>query len=411
MKTNESDQADIYIDLLDAGVSRLARRALAVALRWPRSLPSFARIALAQAGAARRRAQNRTGGIPVPAFLIVSVTRRCNLRCAGCYSLATEKRERAEGRPGEMDGARLARVIGEASALGVSFALIAGGEPFVRSRELFNLAKANPSLAFPVFTNGTLIDADAVKGLRRARNLIPILSVEGRESYTDGRRGGGVYAQARARMAALRRAGIFFGVSFTVMKSNAEELVDRDFIAELHASGAGLFFYNEYTPVEGGTESMCVSAEERASLLASLEDLRRDFPALFLAFPGDEDKYGGCLSSSRGFAHIAPDGRLEACPFAPFGDTSARDLPLAEALKSPLLGAIRAHHGELQETSGGCALWNRRDWAENLLVGAESSGETPLGDPSAPPVYPESPEFLKKGFDENLNSLVSNFNA
>jgi MoaA/NifB/PqqE/SkfB family radical SAM enzyme len=104
-------------------------------------------------------------------------------------------------------------------------------------------------------------------------------------------------------------------------------------------------------------------------LLEDIHAFKKKYKALFLAFPGDEDRFGGCLSSGRGFAHIAPDGRLEACPFAPFGDTDARNQPLREALRSPLLEQIRAHHDELSETSAGCALWNRREWAESLVPG------------------------------------------
>ncbi len=361
---------DIFLSRMDSGIARLASRAFSLAWRRPRSVPALARLAAAQPAAARARAANRAQGVPVPAFMIVSVTRRCNLRCAGCYSRATGEREREEGRPGEMDSARLAGVIGEAASLGVSFALIAGGEPLVRSDDIFAFARANPGVAFPVFTNGTMIDDSIVKRLSRARNVIPILSVEGRRVATDGRRGGGVYDAALDRMARLRKAGVFFGVSFTVMKANAAELVSRDFVTELFEAGASVFFYNEYTPVEKGTEGYCVSSGERAALLSDLEALRREYPAIFLAFPGDEDKYGGCLSASRGFVHVAPDGSLEACPFAPFGDSSARDAPLAEALRSPLLAAIRENHGQLQETAGGCALWNRRGWAEGLAAAA-----------------------------------------
>lgn len=357
---------DIYIERMDAAVGRLVRRAFFIAVGWPRSVPAFARLALVQAGAAKKRADNRSRGIPVPAFMIVSVTRRCNLKCAGCYSHATAERERAEGRPDEMDSVRLARVVSEGSALGVSFVLLAGGEPLVRVDDVCALARGNPRVVFAVFTNGTLLDDAAAKRFQHARNLLPILSVEGRRSFTDARRGSGVFDSALRRMKTLRSRGIFFGVSFTVMKSNLDELISLDFIRELHRAGAGIFFYNEYTPVESGTEGSCITNEQRSLLLETLESFRAKFPAIFLAFPGDEDKYGGCLSASRGFVHVAPDGRLEACPFAPFGDTTTRDQSLSEALKSPLLRLIREHHDELEETAGGCALWNRRDWAEHL---------------------------------------------
>jgi len=39
---------------------------------------------------------------------------------------------------------------------------------------------------------------------------------------------------------------------------------------------------------------------------------------------------------------------------------------LKEALNSNLMKEIRNHHNELTETSGGCALWNKKDWLAQL---------------------------------------------
>ena len=356
-----------YQSLMDTDIGNLTRSAVRVATRYPLSFVPFLKMALYQKKAATLRAGHRADGLEVPAFLIVSVTRRCNLKCAGCYSRVAEGHEKAEGRGPELDAANLDRVIGEAAGLGVSFALMAGGEPLVRAEDIFRIAAKYPRVAFPVFTNGTLIDKAMIGRMRRLRNVLPILSVEGGAWATDIRRGKGTFETVSGRMRELKKAGIFFGALFTVMRRNVAELVDPAFVRSIVRAGAGVLFYNEYTPVEPGTEALCVSREERLDMLARLKALRRRFPALMLAFPGDEDRYGGCLSAGRGFVHVAPDGRLEACPFAPFGDSNTADKPLAEALASPLLDAIRAHHGELEETAGGCALWNRRDWAEGLV--------------------------------------------
>jgi len=358
---------DTHIQLMNRSIRRLLWNAFSLARKHPACIPAFYRLARHQAKAEKLRSRNREEGIPVPAFMILSVTRKCNLSCRGCYSHATREREKMEGRGNELDGAKLLRVAKEGASLGVSFMLIAGGEPLVRAEEVFTLARENPRVVFPVFTNGTLIDESLARRFRAHRNMFPVLSIEGRSALTDLRRGKGVFESALARMRMLRKYGVFFGLSFTVMKNNAEELVSEDFISQLCAEGAGLFFYNEYTPIENGTESLCISNDERHAMLDELSRLRKKHAALFLAFPGDEDKFGGCLSAGRGFVHVAPDGRLEACPFAPFGDSNAADLDLATALKSPILGAIRANHGELAETSGGCALWNKRDWVESLV--------------------------------------------
>ena len=95
-------------------------------------------------------------------------------------------------------------------------------------------------------------------------------------------------------------------------------------------------------------------------------------PGLFVAFPGDEEMYGGCLAAGRGFVHISPEGRLEPCPFSPFSDISLKDVSLREALRSPLLRTIRESDAHLRETRGGCALWEQRDWVGSLLQTSEA---------------------------------------
>lgn len=357
---------DHYIDVMNHSIARLVANAARLAWRYPRYLVAFYRLARYQKQASLIRAAHRSMGIPVPAFLILSITRRCNLRCTGCYSLATAEREKSEGRRDEMDGVTLERVVGEGNALGVSFMLLAGGEPLVRKDDIFRIARRNPQVIFPVFTNGTLIDDKVLNLFQRTHNVFPIISIEGRTALTDTRRGTGVYRNACDRMKMLSGAGVFFGVSFTVMKQNVEEILSEAFIGELVRAGAGVFFYNEYTPIEDGSEEYCISEDQRASMLEVLALRKKRFGRLMLSFPGDEDAFGGCLSSCRGFAHIAPDGRLEACPFAPFGADNAAEQSLAEALQSPVLAKIRDHHHELAETSGGCALWNKRDWVQSL---------------------------------------------
>jgi hypothetical protein len=49
-----------------------------------------------------------------------------------------------------------------------------------------------------------------------------------------------------------------------------------------------------------------------------------------------------------------------------------------EALRSPLLAAIRDNHGRLTETRGGCALWAERDWVRSLLPALPGEGKAEL---------------------------------
>jgi MoaA/NifB/PqqE/SkfB family radical SAM enzyme len=206
-----------------------------------------------------------------------------------------------------------------------------------------------------------------VEAVRRRHNVVLVVSLEGPERETDSRRGLGVYRRVMEGMARLRRAGITFGASLTVTSVNLDVVTGPAFVRSLTDAGARVVFFVEYTPVEPGTEALALSEGQRLELRRRVDAFHAGRRALFVAFPGDEERYGGCLAAGRGFILVDPQGRLEPCPFAPFSDTSVRDTGLAEALRSPFLRTIRENHGRLTETRGGCALWAERDWVRSLL--------------------------------------------
>lgn len=352
-----------YIDLFDRNILQLFRDALRVAWR-DASLVSFLMRVMRHQGAARRtRQQWETRGVRVPPFLIASITKRCDLRCNGCYAQA-QYREGAE-----LDVERLRSVIAEADALGISFILVAGGEPLTRP-EILDIAAEHPNVIFPLFTNGLLLDQALVARLRGLRNVTPILSVEGHATQTDARRGAGVHGHALEAMARLGEAGVFYGASLTVTMQNLDVVTDDTFVADLVARGCRVLFYVDYVPVQPGTDVLALGEAERLLEAERLAALRQRHNALFIAFPGDEEQYGGCLSAGRGFVHISAEGRVEPCPFAPYSDASVTEQSLVEALRSDLLRTIRENADQLSETRGGCALWEKREWVSALAHAA-----------------------------------------
>jgi MoaA/NifB/PqqE/SkfB family radical SAM enzyme len=72
------------------------------------------------------------------------------------------------------------RIFDEADDLGVSFILLAGGEPMLR-RDIIEAAGKKPGILFPIFTNGTFMDEKYFELFDRCRNLIPIMSIEGKK--------------------------------------------------------------------------------------------------------------------------------------------------------------------------------------------------------------------------------------
>jgi hypothetical protein len=64
---------------------------------------------------------------------------------------------------------------------------------------------------------------------------------------------------------------------------------------------------------------------------------------------------------------------------SPFSDSNLKDMPLAEALRSPLLSTIRENAQLLGQSDGGCALWENREWVEGLASGI-TKAEEPTGE-------------------------------
>jgi len=246
--------------------------------------------------------------------------------------------------------------------------VLAGGEPLVR-QEILDITRDFPEIICLVFTNGLLIDDDLLAKLKGQRNFVPVISLEGWEEHTDERRGEGVYEHLRRITEKIKSIGLFWSVSLTVTRSNFATITDRQFISSLFNLGCKLFFFVEYTPITEGTEDWVITDEQRTNILALRDSFRKEFPALFIAVPGDEEEIGGCLSAGRGFVHISAEGDVEPCPFAPYSDTNLRDSSLKDALQSEFLKTIRQNHEQLSETEGGCALWVEREWVRSLLHG------------------------------------------
>jgi MoaA/NifB/PqqE/SkfB family radical SAM enzyme len=334
--------------------------ALSVSLKDPAMAAFFVRATLAQKRAAAVRQRNEEQGVHVPPVMILSITNKCNLHCAGCYSRLVPR----EMKP-ELDEAGLRNVLKQASELGISIVLVVGGEPLTRP-EIFNVTRDFPDMIFTLFTNGTLIDDAVIQKFREQKHVIPILSMEGHEGVTDLRRGAGIYDRLMRDMAKLNEGGIFFGSSLTVTSVNYEEVTGEGFVRRMRDHGCKAFIYVEYNPVKKGTESLVVSDGQRDEILAKMAAYRKSQPGVYIGFPGDEKAFGGCLSSGRGFIHVSASGDIEPCPFAPFSDSSVLDMPLKDALNSKLFRALRANRDQLMESNGGCALWKKPEWVKSL---------------------------------------------
>lgn len=354
-------------EYLSRSVKRIAAGALRTSLQNPRESAYIMTFSTAARRAERTRMQFEKAGRHIPAFLISSITAECNLDCKGCYAKANQschEKTVQEIMPAE----KWNDIFSQASKLGVSFILLAGGEPLIR-KNVIKYAADYPEIVFPVFTNGTMIDNDYLRLFDTSRNLVPILSMEGERKHTDARRGDGVYDQLTEVMAMLTKRGIFYGISITVTTENIRHITDPVFIAELSGAGCKVIFFIEYVPVTEDSLALAPGIEERSFLDEQQNILRDLHPELmFLSFPGDEKYTGGCLAAGRGFFHINAYGGAEPCPFSPYSDINVRDHSLLEVLDSRLFVKLRNSGMLIGDHRGGCLLFEKEEEVKNFLA-------------------------------------------
>jgi MoaA/NifB/PqqE/SkfB family radical SAM enzyme len=351
---------------LSDSVDKIIKEILKISLKNLAVSFFMARYALAakRAGKLRREAVER--GEHIPPFLIASITDKCNLYCQGCYARLNYAWGETE-KENQLTDREWLDVFEQAENLGVGFILLAGGEPLLRLEVIKSAGKVR-NILFPIFTNGTLLNDAYIRIFAKYRNLIPVLSIEGNEEYTDRRRGDGIYENLIAVMAEMHKHKIIYGASVTVTKENLEEITSINFLDKLYSRGCKAVFYVEYVPVSADTKSLEPEDAERAFLQEKLLGLRTDYgDMLFISFPGDEKESGGCLAAGRGFFHINSQGGAEPCPFSPYSDTNIKDMALREAINSPLFRKLRDKEILLDQHTGGCVLFEREETVRTLL--------------------------------------------
>ena len=353
-------------DYLANGVEIIVKDALRASLKNPKEILFLRRFSKHTRKANEIRQKYDEDGQNIPAFLIASITSSCNLHCTGCYSRANNAC--SDDAPlNQLSGEEWGDIFNEAKDLGISFIVLAGGEPMLR-QDVILKASNFPEILFPIFTNGTMLDEDYLKLLDKHRNLVPILSIEGGEEVTDSRRGEGVYSKLVDSMELMKKNNIIFGASLTFTKDNLSTLLSDEYIEKLHDFGCKVIFFIEYVPVNGETIELAPSDNERELLFNEINRLRKEYDdMLFLSFPGDEKTSGGCLAAGRGFFHINSHGGAEPCPASPYSDINVKDTSLLEALNSKLFKSLRDGGLLMDDHEGGCVLFEHEDEVKKLL--------------------------------------------
>lgn len=153
--------------------------------------------------------------------VVWNMTQRCNLKCVHCYAHALEEKG---SDPISTDQAKV--IIDDLAQFGAPVMLFSGGEPLVR-RDLPELAKyaTSKGMRAVISTNGTLIDRNMAKVLKKVGLSYVGVSLDGGEDVHDAFRGvKGSYRKALEGLDYCREEGIKVGLRFTINKRNAVEV-------------------------------------------------------------------------------------------------------------------------------------------------------------------------------------------
>ena len=353
-------------EYLSEGVDSIIRDAVHISLKNTKETLFILKFSKHAKKASKIRKKYDKKGQNIPVFLIASITSSCNLHCTGCYSRANDACN-DDAPLNQLSDEEWEDIFNQAKDIGISFIVLAGGEPMLR-KDVIVKASNFPEILFPIFTNGTLLNEDYLKLFDENRNLVPILSIEGDEEVTDSRRGDGVYSQLINSMELMRNKNIIFGASLTFTKGNISKVLSNETIDRLHDLGCRVVFFIEYVPVNEKTADLAPSDSEREVLLEELNRLREEYSdMIFLSFPGDEKDSGGCLAAGRGFFHINSHGGAEPCPASPYSDINVKNTSILEALNSNLFTSLREGGLLMDEHEGGCVLFEHKDDVERLL--------------------------------------------
>lgn len=349
------------------GVERIVKDSIKSTLKNPKESLFLSGFAVAVKVASEKRAIAKQTGEHIPPFLIVSITSNCNLHCVGCYSRSCNATNDEEA-SNLLTKDDWQRIFDEASEIGISFILLAGGEPLLR-KDVIELAANYKNIVFPVFTNGTFINEKYLDLFDNNRNLVPIVSIEGDKEATDNRRGVGVYDKVILNMSEFQKRNLLYGVSITVTKKNFDKVSSEEFIKRLYDRGLKIVIYVEYVPVDEKSENLVLDDIDRVNISNNIMILREKFDDMvFISFPGDEKSSDGCIAAGRGFFHISATGNAEPCPFSPFSDVNIKNMTIRDALKSKLFTLIKNENLLNENHKGGCVLFEKRLEVERLAT-------------------------------------------
>ncbi|MCE5256714.1 MAG: radical SAM protein [Spirochaetaceae bacterium] len=269
-------------------------------------------------------------GCNIPWAILMDPTASCNLHCTGCWAADYRKTS-------NLDYATLDRIITEGRQLGIYMYIYSGGEPLVRSEDIFRLAEHHKDCMFLSFTNATMVDEHFAEESCRLGNILLAISIEGYEKETDMRRGAGTYQKVLDAMHILKSHGVPFGFSTCYHHYNADIVGSDEWLDFMVEQGSYFGWYFTYMPLgQDARLDLLATPDDREFMYHQVRKSREKRPLFLIDFWNDGEFSGGCIAGGRSYLHINADGDVEPCAFIHYSGANIHDMSLLDTLKQPL---------------------------------------------------------------------------
>lgn len=286
------------------------------------------------------------GCIGFPIHPVWEVTTACNLRCRHCHASGGKRLE------DELDTREGKRLLDDlASIPEFRLVVLTGGEPLVRP-DILELVQHASSLGLQVAiaTNGTLIDTEMARRLRKAGVCDVAIGLDAAtpELHDFIRNVSGTFDRTMRGIHACREAGMCLQINVTVMKHNYEEIPRLLDLAD-GLDAEIVLLYQLVPQGRGGGNGLELTRDQYAELMGFVS--RRQKTSKPIIEPTCSPQYWSYLLNGKqagrwatslaqrvfkgcaagwGLCYVKPDGEVWPCPFIPVSGGNVRHTPLSQ---------------------------------------------------------------------------------
>ncbi len=285
-----------------------------------------------------RRIKTPSSPIPSLRYLLLNITKKCNLACRHCYLGVSVNTH--------MEPSTFEKAVSQFEDMGGLKLMISGGEPLLHP-EFWKLMEflISCELRIVLLSNGTLIDEKTALRLSGYVHEVQV-SIDGISSH-DLLRGKGSYDKAMRGISNLKNFDIPVSIATMIHRYNAVEFEEMQKL------------FSDLEVVSWNVDVPCVAGNLKENMDSVLD--ARD-AAMFLKYgfgAGGHESSGDYTCGSH-LCAVSPDGKVNKCGFfedEPVGDVNDLRSAWVEICKNYLwtLDKLDCHACRLvRECRGGC---------------------------------------------------------